>query len=516
MINLGRCLINKIFIFFQKLLPKFDDVQLPCNDNGLNGLLRYFNKISKNIERLAFVRNKNIAQSAFYDTLGGYLKSRLIPSAKLSFYAGNITLHTVREVLDLYEKCKATLDTKGLGWSKPRLNMANPYAIPLYLDLVDGDCSDLLMLDDEEGESEDEIIALPRLEYDDNRNGLTNIWLPFRRKHVYNLRSKLSAFIFMRYFIAASKCYKTERVSSKDFNQKLERWIRIYVVPHLKDDRLYAGFGGVLRVLRTLKTILNDTEPLMLHVQNLRRHSNFVGLPLKQEDYDYEVVGDERNESNMTMIEVPENEVNKDPLFTKDMAWMTTFSVMGVLLIVLLFVFMKRCVTKQQKDMRNIPLADPPSFQDTSRSMLARSRSERNSKSYLARKQLPITSSASSMAPRSMKPRGTMISYTAEEKGRSKKGALFKMVSSKTKHTIDVERKSSPFKVTTDSESEEEIFDLKHFIEKKDLTTEANALQTIQNETNPSTVNQKRSKQDPKHEVPSTKPKPPITYDLYS
>lgn len=494
-------------------------------------LLTYFHKISRKIDRLVHVRYRNIAQNAFYDTLGGYLKSTLIPNSKMSFYAGNITLHTVREILDLYEKCKTSLDTKGLGWSSPFQHLDESYAMPLYLELVDGDCSDLLMLDEEEGESEDEIIALPRLEYDDNRNGLTNIWLPFRRKHVYNLRSKLSAFIFIRYFIAASKCYKTERVSSKEFNQKLERWIKIYVVPHLKDETLYAGFGGVLRVLRTLKNLLNDTGPLipmMENVQNLRRHSSFSGLMSKQEDYDYDIVGEQRDESNMTTEVVPK----RDPLFTKNMALITIFTIMGVLLIVLSFVFMRRCVTNKQKGMQNIPLADISNFNDTSRSMLARSRSERSSKSYLARKQLPITTSASSIVSRPrdcINSRGTTVSYAVKEKKQSQKNfplTPLSMMSSKTMTGKNVERKTSPFKVTSDCESEEEIFDRKNFIEMKDLTKKSQFIGTSKKETfllrptknkNKSSNSKEIQEKISKHEVPPMKSKPlPISYDLYS
>lgn len=478
-----------------------------------------------------------MALSAFYDILGGYLKSSLIPNAKMSFYAGNTSLHTVREILDIYEKCKTSLDTKGLGWTKPFQNItsSNVYAIPLYLNLVESDCSDLLILDEEEGESEDEIIALPRLEYDDNSNGLTNIWLPFRRKHVYNLRSKLSAFIFMRYFIAASKCYETERVPPKDFNQRLERWIQINVVPHLKDEKLYAGFGGVLRVLRTLKDMLNDTGPLipMTRVQNLRRHSGYSALSREHEEYEYEIVGGQKDDNITTTMIL--KSVSTDPLFTKNMALITVFTIIGVLLIVLVFVCMKRCVSNKQRDMRNIPLADPPSFHDTSKSMLARSRSGRSSKSYLARKQLPVTSSTSSMASRPkdyINPRATTVSYAVEEKKQSRRNTFltpFNMIPSKTSGGKTKDGKPSSFKVTSDSESEEEIFDLKNFIEKKDLTTDDIPPHTSKNETNllklahkaqskNKSSKVKETKEKPsKHEVPPMKSKqPPITYNLYS
>lgn len=477
------------------------------SDNDYEMLLKYFHKVSRNIERMSHALNKNIALSAFHDVLGGFLKSTLIPNAKISFYAGNVTLHTVREILDLYEKCKTSLDTKGLGWSNP-VAMSNPYAIPLYLKLVEGDCSDLLLLDEEESESEDEIIALPRLEYDDNSNGLTNIWLPFRRKHVYNLRSKQSAFIFMRFFIDANKCYENERLSPQEFNQKLERWIRINVVPHLKDEQLYAGFGGVLRVLRSLKDMLNETGPLvpMTHAQNLRRHSAFI---TNQETYDYEVVGGERGVTNVTTKIAFES---RDPIITKNMMWITVFTVSGVLLIVLLFVFMKRCVAKKQRDMRNIPLADPPSFHDTLKSTF-RSRSGRSSKSYLAHKQLPVTTSASSMGYRPkdfVNPRSTTISYAVEDKKKSKR---------------NTDKKPSSFKVTSDSESEEEIFDLQNFIERKDLRTRDDIPpHTSKNETNllkasssSSRKNKSSTKVKETPEVPPVKIKPPpIIYSLYS
>lgn len=165
-------------------------------------------------------------------------------------------------VYNLYEKCKVLLDTNGNGWSDP-INDFSKFSFkiePLIVSKHDkGDeddemkaCVNLMLNQDDNDNDEDMLVALPKMEAEENEE-LATIWLPLKRKHIFNLNSKTSAFILFRYFVAVSKCYNYQGVSQVAFNHKLRQWIIDKVLPYLDDKRLYPAFGAVLRILETVK-----------------------------------------------------------------------------------------------------------------------------------------------------------------------------------------------------------------------------------------------------------------------
>uniref|UniRef100_A0A336MP91 CSON004559 protein n=1 Tax=Culicoides sonorensis TaxID=179676 RepID=A0A336MP91_CULSO len=450
----------------EKIFPRFDSMSVTEID--YDAILKYFHKISKKIEQILEDHDKFIIQTAFYDFLGGYLKSFLIPNAKISFYAGNTSLHTMRHILDLYEHCKTFLDTQGFGWKSPEFQYYSPYsdihALSLYLDhdLTDDECCDLVLFQGTE-EKPDQIIALPRLEYDDHTPTITNIWLPFQRKRVFYVRSKESAFILLRYFIEAMKCHEIEKIPSQKFLIELNQWIENILIPHLTDDHLYAAFGAVFRILRTIQG--NDSSEIV----NLSPMEKFNTVNFHATHPD-----------NFTITET----IQKEPLFTTDMIWITIFTISGTLLIVLLFVLMKQIVSKKHKNMRHIPSTDLLNFHDTPSTHFTRS--ERNSKSYLARNQ--PNSSHSSINFREKKL--PTVSYGTEMKKKSRKSSFLSPfnVSSNFNSNKNKDKsvygtpKSSHFKITSESESDNELDKL---IETKDLTrNKKNSPRTSKNDTN--------------------------------
>lgn len=165
-------------------------------------------------------------------------------------------------VYNLYEKCKVLLDTNGNGWSDP-INDFSKFSFkiePLIVSKHDkGDeddemkaCVNLMLNQDDNDNDEDMLVALPKMDTEENEE-LATIWLPLKRKHIFNLNSKTSAFILFRYFVAVSKCYNYQGVSQVAFNHKLRQWIIDKVLPYLDDERLYPAFGAVLRILETVK-----------------------------------------------------------------------------------------------------------------------------------------------------------------------------------------------------------------------------------------------------------------------
>ena len=189
-----------------------------------------------------------------------FLKHRILPLAKFSFYSGNASYAVVQNVLNLYERCKELLDTNGNGWSDPITDFAQfrPKMEPLDLKRQSSEddsmkaCVNLAMNQNDNDNEEDMLVPLPKMETDENGE-LSTIWLPLKRKHIFNINSKSSAFILFRYFVLVSQCYAYQGISQSIFNQKLKLWLVEEALPCLNDEKLYPGFGAVLRILETVK-----------------------------------------------------------------------------------------------------------------------------------------------------------------------------------------------------------------------------------------------------------------------
>lgn len=209
---------------------------------------------------------KYITQRALYDTIGDYLNHYLNPVTKYSYYAGEISYKTTKYLYDLFDYCKKILNTNGIGWRQPINSFKNftnkikPIEIeePKNDEFIDENeqtpCVNLILLGDDINDlEEDMLVSLPKMELDENGD-LLSIWLPFKRKHNFNLASKSSAFILLRYFVTVTKCYNFEGNSQEIFNQNFEKWLKESVVPFLYRKSFYPAFGAVLRILETVKT----------------------------------------------------------------------------------------------------------------------------------------------------------------------------------------------------------------------------------------------------------------------
>lgn len=186
-----------------------------------------------------------------------------MPLVKLSFYAGNLEYSNAFSVLELETKCKRVMNTNGNGWRKPRIEWFRSNRIRVDAlnqsigDNFDADhppCVNLILSEDEDdAESPNRmLVSLPKLEPADEPV-LGNVWLPFKRKHTFNLASKSSAFILLRYYVAVRKCYSLKSASPKKFHRRLLDWLSDRILPHMEDDTFYPGLGAVLRIMETLQ-----------------------------------------------------------------------------------------------------------------------------------------------------------------------------------------------------------------------------------------------------------------------
>lgn len=242
---------------FEQLLPK-DLPKTLMDDKFITSLMHYFYGADQVILRMCNGNLKVITEKAFYDTLGGYLHWYLLPVMKTSFYAGLICLKTAQNVIDLYRQCKINLNTNGNLWRAPIMDFTEfdiqivPIQIFMNAEQDETSCVHLDLSDDRSENDDEMIVSLPKLDLEE-KGLLTNIWLPFKRKKTFNLRSVYSAFIVLKYFETVSRCYKFEGICQKGFNSRLKDWLQENIESHLDDDILYPGLGAVSRILQTVR-----------------------------------------------------------------------------------------------------------------------------------------------------------------------------------------------------------------------------------------------------------------------
>lgn len=274
---------------FDAIIPIKEDTILET-DKSIEVIMEYFYSINEIIQKIATGENRLLTLKSFYDVVGGYMNNRLIPATKLSYYSGELRLQTANYIFNLFNECKIFLNTNGNGWSAPITNFS-PYKYSIepikILDIEDEPtpCINLVLLDDKTDSEDDVIVALPKIEIEDNAE-MSNIWLPYKRKHIFNLKAESSAFIVLRYFVDVSKCYKFQNIQQEAFNLKIYNWIKDVIVPRLFLNTFYPGFGAVLRILETIK---NGT-------QIPHSHSNFVNTNSNKENQDR--INDIQNQIN--------------------------------------------------------------------------------------------------------------------------------------------------------------------------------------------------------------------------
>lgn len=227
----------------------------------LNMLLNYFYNGNELIQRMNDASRK-VVERAYYDMLGGYLRSYMLPVAKYSFYGGKASLKVVSSVVELYQQCKSFLNTNGNGWKMPILleEMENVRVESIRNSECGNGagseptgCVRLEMLPANDGDENVMLVALPKLEADCIENGLSNIWLPFRKRRNYDLRSQKSAYIILRFYETVTRCYQTQSMPQEAFNCKFIAWINENLKPHLSDEEFYPGLGGILRIVEKFR-----------------------------------------------------------------------------------------------------------------------------------------------------------------------------------------------------------------------------------------------------------------------
>lgn len=201
-----------------------------------------------------------------------------------------MTYSVAQNVFDLFERCKELLNTNGNSWSEAITDFSqlNVKIIPLMIPKTSDDeamkaCSNLVTNQNDDDNEEDMLVPLPKIETEDN-DDLSTIRLPLKRKHTFNINSKKSAFILLRYFVSVTQCFKYQGINQSLFNRKLNLWITDNVLPYLDDDQLYPAFGAVLRIMESIKSPYDamyqgtNQKSTKRHKQQLVESTNFLDI----------------------------------------------------------------------------------------------------------------------------------------------------------------------------------------------------------------------------------------------
>ncbi|CAH0722947.1 unnamed protein product, partial [Brenthis ino] len=192
------------------------------------------------------------------DAIGAHMRSEILPASRFAYYAGYVSYRKVRELHDCFDQLKICLNTQGLGWKKPKSvpEMTNFTVEKIRIgpsDIFDP-CARLVTKRDSKS-----CIHLPTPKLDDHLHPYA-IALPYKQNGLMNLMSPLSENIILKYYTTASKCILSNSPGTcrhtdfVNFNNDLWHWMKRDVAPRLIDEKLYAAYGGVLRVAAAVQS----------------------------------------------------------------------------------------------------------------------------------------------------------------------------------------------------------------------------------------------------------------------
>ncbi|XP_017781323.1 PREDICTED: uncharacterized protein LOC108566112 [Nicrophorus vespilloides] len=251
-------------MLMRNLMPRMDTVKVE-DDSFISDIIEYFRLLLEVIRGVTSGKSKHIMLLAFTDTLGGYMRHFILPVSKYAYYAGNVEYASIVKLYQLYDELKNFLRTNGNGWAKPSKRLGKHiHAKPISLQspTPSTDPCQGLIYSKRAGRTGQKTRAskgcsmeVP-LPFFDSKTHPSAIAVPFKTFGLRNLESRVSAYILVKFYVAVSKCMASRHVDEQDvhkFNTNVYAFIMAKVMPHLCDDKFYAAFGGVLRILETIK-----------------------------------------------------------------------------------------------------------------------------------------------------------------------------------------------------------------------------------------------------------------------
>ncbi|XP_017760316.1 PREDICTED: uncharacterized protein LOC108550911 [Eufriesea mexicana] len=252
----------------------------------------YFHICLESVRKLSIGKTKHLMLKTLADTMGGYLQVYILPLTRHSYYAGNIKYRNARKLFELYDQLKLFLKSNGAGWLSPSKEIRHAKILPILITSPRSPvaCDGIITYpassvgynkreikrftfkqkrghatkhktkntnprykDETERNEDSIIIPLPFLDDDVQPNSIA---LPFKKNTLQSLYSERSTFVLVKYYIASVKCIVSKskaKTELETFNQEFYDWLQQSVQRHLDDEKWYAAFGGVLRVIASLE-----------------------------------------------------------------------------------------------------------------------------------------------------------------------------------------------------------------------------------------------------------------------
>lgn len=257
---------------YERLLPNISSALHLATDRSVPAMLEFFRGTLAMVGETAGPTTRPVCSVALCDTIGGYMRYVYVPLVRLSFYAGNVDYTNTAAVFGMHAWIERRLNTRGNGWRRPRAEWfrAQRFAVepidiqrntsggvPKAVDVDRQPCASLIESAEQPDDANRMLVALPRLQQPTSGNGaaLEAIWLPLKRQRTYNLASKHSAFVLLRYYVAVVECYAFRGASPLKFNRRFGDWLADRILPYVNDADaagFYPGLGAILRVAQTL------------------------------------------------------------------------------------------------------------------------------------------------------------------------------------------------------------------------------------------------------------------------
>ncbi|XP_049887788.1 uncharacterized protein LOC126382094 [Pectinophora gossypiella] len=237
-------------IFEKIVLPTLPPEKMSSKYN--KEILKYYRKALHVVDKDEDRHNAKILKEALADTLGGHMRCEMLPSVRFSYYAGYVSYRSAKQMHTLYDDLKTFLNTKGIGWNPPEKT-------PIQSNLTVGKiligagkpfdpCAFLVVK-----RNENNCIHIPTPKVDDETEP-TAIVLPFKIGGFVSLTSQSSENILLKYYTTSARCIlrsspqECKHTDFVNYNNELWHWMKRHVAPHLLDEKLYAAYGGVLRI----------------------------------------------------------------------------------------------------------------------------------------------------------------------------------------------------------------------------------------------------------------------------
>lgn len=233
------------------LLPVDDKVPRICSEYVLS-LMEYIFVTLETVRNTMTGYRMHSMSLACADVFGGFIYSEVLPRARMEYYAGKLPYEDMCTLYDVLSRFQTLLRKQSRYWKPPYVVSQYPSAAPIQIpSKCENECSKLITYP--KSNSSSFVIPLP---FVDDKFQPSTVAVPYKHGSLYKLEAPYSAMIIAKYYVTSMKCLKEKSCAPDEVNGFCEYfyvWLVKDVVPLLANEPWYMAFGGVLRILESMK-----------------------------------------------------------------------------------------------------------------------------------------------------------------------------------------------------------------------------------------------------------------------